>query len=164
MIQSCSFFCYQIFVGVSSGFGLILFSRLLRHPSCPIECHVDHQAISSLAGEDKQVHFVPLVDEGTEIKAEVLDQKNSALGVLSFDGLSGVAGFRYGLVVDSEICVLDIVSSLPIVVLGEGDIESPLELGRAGDELAAAEFADGAASGFQTFIAGDRAGQGEGED
>ena len=161
MIQSCSFFYDQIFVGVSSGLGLVLFSWLLRHPSGPIECHVDHQAISSLAGEDKQVHFVALVDEGTEIKAEVLDKEDRAFGVLSFDGLSGVAGFSDGLVVNGEVCVLDIVSSLPIVVLGEGDIESPLELGRAGDELAAAEFADGATSGFQTFIGGDRAGEGE---
>jgi len=87
----------------------------------------------------------------------VLDKENCAFRVLSFDSLSGVAGLADGFIVNCEICVLYIVSSLPIVILGEGDISSPLKLGRTSDKLAAAKFANGAASSLQAFIAGYKA-------
>lgn len=122
----------------------------------PTESQVDHLAGPTvLAREDQQVQFISLTHFGGEVKAELLDEDVGSLGVFAFDGLARVTGFGDGLVVESQVGVLDIISSQPVVVLQEGDVDGPLETRGRTDDLAERQRSEGTASHLLTVLSCD---------
>lgn len=69
-----------------------------------------------------------------EAEAKLLDQNDASFGIFVLHGGSLVAVFVDGLVVGSEIDVLYIIVCFPVIILKQGNIDRPLELGcRAGN-------------------------------
>lgn len=121
--------------------------------SCLREGHVHYLTRTAiLTAKEVEVKLGSFGKSRSKAEAKMFDQQRCALGVLSFDSLSLIAGLSDGLVVKSHIDVLDIVRAEPIVFLEEGDVDRPLESGCRGSNFASTKLGKRTRSELLAFL------------
>ena len=158
-----SFFNYEVLSGIFHCFGSIFFCHFLLLPhSLAIKGQIYYlTGIAFLAGKDQDIGLASSRHFRFEVKAKMFNHDDISFFVVSFNSLSGVTSFIDGLFVWCKISKLDIISSKPVVVFKQSDIDRPLQLRSWTDQFAAGQFPQTASTCHDAVLqlAGDSCGE-----